>query len=626
MSLSSLLPILESNNNQLTELLTGLDQLENIELVKKLKIMLGKSPIAQLRDLQRDLKAQIDTAKRPFTLAVVGEFKAGKSTLLNALLGLQGELGLPTGVPPATAKSIIISYREDGLPSANIKWLDGSEEITEWSRARNLIDHLWLEQHPEDMKISERISDVTYYLKNPILSRLNLNDLPGPGAKNLKDTELAYEKMKQADAIIWLIGDVPNNTDVSFLNALSESSQKVTPVINIREDLPNHIYRDENEVNAIKEMVIREFQQYFSSDFKEPLMVSAKMIEHERAKDNPDESLYDDYGLTEMLKVIQGFQEQSIDPDQSQRIKRIKGVSVNLLTRSISNSGILAQELKTEINKLESSRSSHDDKIFEISQITDRLRAEIRTLARSRAGELCRIVSGHGKVFVGDTLQLSNFNDLITTLTKGRNELEKKLQDRFINEYLLLNHDPNWLTSLCNQYAEDVRAVLIPEWRSFWSKLSCDELGRIEMEHPGITFNSLSDSLVKAMIDVIMRIVTVLGVAGLLVEIPGGVIIDAVGVVGVIIISMIRDPLEGSRKRAIKRVELQVDSQSYEIQDNLLKAGMDANSLIANEIRDIVKIDINITTQGITALTDFNHKVSMYFENTKEHLNTLSSS
>jgi len=55
MSLSSLLPILESNNNQLTELLTGLDQLENIELVKKLKIMLGKSPIAQLRDLQKEI-------------------------------------------------------------------------------------------------------------------------------------------------------------------------------------------------------------------------------------------------------------------------------------------------------------------------------------------------------------------------------------------------------------------------------------------------------------------------------------------------------------------------------------------------------------------------------------------
>ena len=72
------------------------------------------------------------------------------------------------------------------------------------------------------------------------------------------------------------------------------------------------------------------------------------------------------------------------------------------------------------------------------------------------------------------------------------------------------------------------------------------------------------------------------------------------GVVGVIILSLIKDPLESSRRRAINSVELQTDSLSYDIRDNLLNAGMEGNSVIANKIRDIVLLDIDITDKAKT--------------------------
>jgi len=623
MSLSLLLPILESNNSQLTGLLSELELLAENGILHKQGINVDPVFVSRMRALHTNLQAQINTATRPFTLAVVGEFKAGKSTLLNALLGLHGEARLPTGVPPSTAKSIIISYRDEGMPSARIKWQDGTEEDTEWARARNLIDHIWLEKHPEDMSTSERISDVTYFLKDPILTRLCLNDLPGPGAKNIRDTEVAYDKMKQADAIIWCIGEVPTDTDVSFLNALSETSLKVIPIINIHEDIPNRISRNDNKIKDIRDTVLKDFRQYFSSEFTEPLMVSAKMIEYERAKETPDEIMYEKYGFTGMLKVIQGFQQQAIDPEQSHRIRRIKGVSINLIEKLVSTSSLLEQDLKKELIKLESARGSNEDRIIEISNITDLLRSEIRTLAKNTATELCRIVAGHAKAFVGDVLQVSNLPDLYAALTKSRTTMEKMLQERFEKEYLLLDKKPNWLDSLCNNFAEEVRAVIIPEWRAFWSRLSDEEIQRIELAHPGLTFNSLSDSLIKAMIDVVMRVVSILGIAGVLAAVPGGQIIDAVGVVGVIILSLIKDPLESSRRRAINSVELQTDSLSYDIRDNLLNAGMEGNSVIANKIRDIVLLDIDITDKAKTTLSDLTNHVSMYVENAREHIEAL---
>src|SRR5579872_280497 len=61
-------------------------------------------------DLLRELRGRL--AEDQFQIAVVGQFKRGKSSLLNALLGLPV---LPTGVLPLTAIPTFIHY--DDPPS-----------------------------------------------------------------------------------------------------------------------------------------------------------------------------------------------------------------------------------------------------------------------------------------------------------------------------------------------------------------------------------------------------------------------------------------------------------------------------------------------------------------------------
>ena len=70
----------------------------------------------------RRLAARLDAGD--FLVAVVGEFKRGKSTLVNALVG---EAVLPTGVLPLTAVATELRF---GPPSARVVYLDGrTEEI-----------------------------------------------------------------------------------------------------------------------------------------------------------------------------------------------------------------------------------------------------------------------------------------------------------------------------------------------------------------------------------------------------------------------------------------------------------------------------------------------------------------
>jgi hypothetical protein len=75
-------------------------------------------------DFLRELRGR--TAEGQFQIAVVGQFKRGKSSLLNALLGLPV---LPTGVLPLTAIPTFIRY--DDTPSLDITFEDHPEQL--WS-------------------------------------------------------------------------------------------------------------------------------------------------------------------------------------------------------------------------------------------------------------------------------------------------------------------------------------------------------------------------------------------------------------------------------------------------------------------------------------------------------------
>jgi ribosome biogenesis GTPase A len=206
----------ERSRERLTALL---QQLENLAR--------GRQDDSAARILS-DSIARLQTER--FVVAVLGEFKRGKSTLLNALVGAEV---LPVGVVPVTSVPCLVEYSED--ESLAVEYLDGR-------MAHLQVDEL-------DEMVSERgnpgnarsIRQVTLTSPAPMLRHgLVLVDTPGVGSIHRHSTEAAYAYLPHADAAVVLLGlDPPaSERELDFLRDVSGEVEQVFLVLNKVDLLP----------------------------------------------------------------------------------------------------------------------------------------------------------------------------------------------------------------------------------------------------------------------------------------------------------------------------------------------------------------------------------------------------
>jgi hypothetical protein len=139
-----------------------------------------------------------DLAQQRFTLLVLGEFKRGKSTLINRLLG--GDT-LPVGAAPTTAVLTRVSYGEE--PSARLVLEDGVERPVDIGR---LAEEITLVQSDEGINQRRHAGIVRAEVTLPApLCRdgVDLVDSPGLGEHTTR-TEVTYEALPAADAVVFV--------------------------------------------------------------------------------------------------------------------------------------------------------------------------------------------------------------------------------------------------------------------------------------------------------------------------------------------------------------------------------------------------------------------------------------
>ena len=133
-------------------------------------------------------------------VAVIGEFKRGKSTLINALLGAAL---LPTGILPVTAVPTLVRF---GLrPRATLRFIDRPEVEVEISA---LHEYLTEGENPHNAKqVREALIEYPAAL---LKSGIILVDTPGTGSVHLHNTEAAAAFLPRIDVALLVIGaDAP---------------------------------------------------------------------------------------------------------------------------------------------------------------------------------------------------------------------------------------------------------------------------------------------------------------------------------------------------------------------------------------------------------------------------------
>jgi small GTP-binding protein len=154
-----------------------------------------------------------------FNLVVLGQFKRGKTTLINALLGAEI---LPTAVVPLTSIATILKYGEE--IKITVYFNDG--KVTE-IKPENLPEYVTEKGNPKNQKDVQEVV-ITYpssYLKDGV----RLIDTPGVGSVYEHNTDVAYQYLPKSDAALFLLSvDQPvSKAELDFLKDVREYSNKI---------------------------------------------------------------------------------------------------------------------------------------------------------------------------------------------------------------------------------------------------------------------------------------------------------------------------------------------------------------------------------------------------------------
>lgn len=160
------------------------------EFMSKDYVKANKKIFQKLTDLQKDIDKDF------YSVVVLGEFKHGKSTFVNALLGTKI---LPMDVLPETATINAIMY--DEKPRLSILYRDGTE-------VKGTVDYDYLKQFSAGNNDS-RLKNISYikigYPCELLKERIVLIDTPGVSDLNEQRSEITYRFIPKANAVLFLL-------------------------------------------------------------------------------------------------------------------------------------------------------------------------------------------------------------------------------------------------------------------------------------------------------------------------------------------------------------------------------------------------------------------------------------
>jgi len=190
-----------------------------------------------------------------FHLAVLGQFKRGKSTLLNALLG---EVVLPTAVVPLTAIPTFILSGQ--TYSAKIMFDDDKppQEYTA-SNAKELVDfvskYVTETANPANQLMVQQVE--VFHPARILSDGVVLIDTPGIGSTFKHNTEATLNFLPQCDAAMFLVSADPPITEVE-IEFLKQVRRKVPHLFFILNKIDYLSEQEKDEILAFIKKVVAE--------------------------------------------------------------------------------------------------------------------------------------------------------------------------------------------------------------------------------------------------------------------------------------------------------------------------------------------------------------------------------
>ena len=197
------------------------------------------------------------------TIAVIGQFKRGKTTLINTILGAPL---LPVGIVPITAAITRIEYAEqkDGVDStmATVYFTNGLSQQVPAADLHAYISEQ--ENHDNERGVAEveLLTDADF-----LKDGLTLVDTPGVGSVHEQNSKSAMDFARESDGVIFMLSvDSPlNQIEVDFLRKVRRFAGK--------------FYFAVNKIDRVDEEELAEYLDYCRD-----LIIAIMELEDEDAK------------------------------------------------------------------------------------------------------------------------------------------------------------------------------------------------------------------------------------------------------------------------------------------------------------------------------------------------------
>jgi GTPase SAR1 family protein len=356
-----------------------------------------------------------------FYLVFLGQFKRGKTSLLNAFVGTDL---LPTGVLPLT--SIVTIVRYGAAPKARVKFLDNS------TRETGIDDLPLYVTEKGNAKNKRKVAEVeVLYPADFLRDGLCLVDTPGIGSIFEHNTRVAYDFVPRADAALFVFSpESPlSQTELDFLRHLRAHVEKIFFVLNKVDQVTDGERKEIMEFagGAIREQMARSGLHLFA--------VSARQgLSNGQASEKPS---LEGSGLPELMATLSHF----LASHGKELLFRATCASLRRIVRS----QLLAFEL--ERRALALSASAIEEKMGRIRKAWEALdwrhheaqyilRGEVRTLESSLEKELTEFAQAQASPLSQVMIQTHRLKR-----QRSRKGHVKMLEEELANRVVLISED-----------------------------------------------------------------------------------------------------------------------------------------------------------------------------------------
>lgn len=416
-------------------ILSKIVALQNItqELEQQNLIVFHDNFLTTQKDELSRLKEKIINEK--FYLVVIGLFKRGKSSLVNALLKKEV---VPYSVVPLTSIVTLLEYGEENY--AKIYFNDNRFEVCNIETIHEYITE------PENPLNKKNVNHVIVFLNSDFLKKVTLVDTPGIGSTYENNTETTYSFVERIDAALFILSaDLPiSKTEVEFLTKLNSTIPKIIFVLN-KTDLIT--LKETERIIAFNKSILK---KVFNENDINILPVSAKLAINGIL--NNEEKLLHESRIEQLVKEIEDMlasykHDVIITSARNQFDSMLKKIST-ILNIHLNALGTPIEELNRNyeefLNSLEIMRKEKGD--FEIlingkvKQLQEYVTNTLYEFAKILYNNFCDDFEKDSVNFFNklksEGIELVHkiyFNKIEQSFEELKLNLEKKIVDRFHN-------------------------------------------------------------------------------------------------------------------------------------------------------------------------------------------------